>query len=121
MSKLDEFFANKNWEFEDDWNYIGDIDPQEAYAELAALEADRERLGHENMKQHLELLNQDNELAQLRAELAAMRKVIEAVPAVREYWDCLWSDKTTEEELADGCDCAHCKLFRAFDELPKDC
>ena len=41
MSGLDEFFSNKNWENggegDDDWTYIGSIDPHLASAELTKL------------------------------------------------------------------------------------
>ena len=41
MSKLDEFFANKNWEFDDEeWNYTGNEDPQECVKELRQLQYD---------------------------------------------------------------------------------
>jgi len=70
MSALDEFFANKNWESDEDdgWNYIGNEDPQECVKELRQLQYDAA----------LEKVNEDtnktlmNVNTQLRAELETM-------------------------------------------------
>ena len=45
---IDHFFDNGNWQSGDDgdWQYEGEIDPQQAAAELAELKADKDMLSN---------------------------------------------------------------------------
>ena len=122
MSKLEEFFANKNWEFEDDWNYIGDIDPQDAAAELKELQEDARSADEEHAKlvklsdlyQALRLeykvleeraetlvdvgetLCKENE--QLRAALKEARELTETIEIEAENAIRAWRDALKESE-----------------------
>jgi hypothetical protein len=98
MNKLDEFFMSNNWQYggegQGDWEYVGDIDPQEAAKELKQLHAELDKAiaWHEgDDSPHAKL---DQEISQLLAKNKAMRNALEELEMAEYSHRC---DKELEE------------------------